>query len=90
MLGFWGEVEISPGVPGHPCGHYILQVWEVGSSPGVPGRPWGQSIFQCPKQPQFGYAFVRGRGFGHVFAQCPDWLHWKQGPGGWVLSPGLG
>ena len=60
-LGFRGEVGISPGAPGHPCGHSTLQVWEVGTSPGVPGNPWGQSIFQCPHQPQFGYAFVGGR-----------------------------
>ena len=60
-LRFWEEVGISPEAPGHPCGHFTLQVWEVGTSPGVPGNPWGQSIFQCPHQPQFGYAFVGGR-----------------------------
>ena len=81
-LGFWGEVGISPGVLGCLCGHSILQVWEVGTSPGASGHPWGQSIFQCPHWPQVGHAFVGGLGFGHAFAQCPDWLHRKQGPGG--------
>ena len=47
-LGFWGEVRISPGAPGRPCGHSTLQVWEVGTSLQVPGCPQGQSIFQCP------------------------------------------
>ena len=89
-LGFWGEVEISPGAPGRLCGHSTLQVWEVGTSPGASGRPWGQSIFQCPHWLQVGHAFVGGRGFGHVFAQCPDWLHQKQGPTLGVLSPSLG
>ena len=42
---------------------------------------WGQSIFQCPHWPQVGHGFVGGCGFGHAFAQCPDWLHRKQGPG---------
>ena len=88
-LGFWGEVEISPGVPGRPWGQSTLQAWEVGTSPGVPGRPWGQSIFQCPHWPQVEHAFLGGCGFEHAFSQCPDWLHLKQGQE-WVLSPVLG
>ena len=89
-LGFWGEVEISPGVPGCPCRHSTLQVWEVGNSPGVPGRPWRQSIFQCPLWPQVGHAFVGGRGFGQVLPSvltgCIGSRVWR----GRVLSPGLG
>ena len=88
-LGFRGEVGISSDVPGCPLGHSTLQVWEVGTSPVVPVHPRGQSIFQGTHWPQVGHAFVGGRGFGHAFAQCPDWLHRKQGPGG-VLSPVLG
>ena len=30
-----------------------------------------------------------GRGFGHAFDQCPNWLHQKQGPGR-HLNPVLG
>ena len=89
-LGFWGEVGISPEVPGCPCGHSTLQVWEVGTSTGVPGCPWGQCIFQCRHWLQVGHAFVGGCGFGHAFAQCPDWLHRKQGQRGRFLSPILG
>ena len=88
-LGFREEVGISSDAPGRPCGHSTLQVWEVGTSPGVPGNPWGQSIFQCPHWPQVGHAFVGGPRVWTCLCQCPDWLHWKQGPGG-VLSPVLG
>ena len=88
-LGFWGEVEISPGVPGCPWGQSTLQAWEVGTSPGVPGRPWGQSIFQCPHWPQLEHALVGDCVFEHALSQCPDWLHLKQGQE-WVLSPVLG
>ena len=80
-LGFCGEVGISPGAPGCLCGHSILHVWEEATSPGVSERPWGQCIFQCALWPQVGHAFVGSCGFGHAFAQCPDWFHRKQGPG---------
>ena len=38
-LGFWGEVGISPGVPGCLFRHSILQVWEVGPLQGHQGAP---------------------------------------------------
>ena len=92
---FWGEVRISSEVPGRPCGHSTLQVWEVGNSPEVPGHPWGQSIFQHPHWPRVGHTFVGDCGLGHAFAKCPDWLHWKQGPmrgwgRRWCLKPHSG
>ena len=46
------------------------------------GSVRGQFIFQCPHCLQVGQGLVGGWGFGQDLAQCPVWLHLKQGPGG--------
>ena len=86
-LGFWGEVGTSPGVLEGPCGRSILQVWGVGTwRQAVSGDSPSSSV---PIGHRSGTPVRGDCGFGHAFAQCPDWLHWKQGPGE-ILSPGLG
>ena len=34
-----------------------------------------------PTDYRLGMLLLGGRGFGHAFDQCPNWLHQKQGPG---------
>ena len=43
------------------------------------GSVRGQFIFQCPHCLQVGQGLVGGWGFGQDLAQCPIWLHLKQG-----------
>ena len=65
--------------------------WAWGGLGDLVGSVWEQSIFQWPHCLQVGQGLVGGQGFGQDLAQCPIWLHLKQGPEGlgpiWV---GLG
>ena len=60
--------------PAHCC-------WAWGGPWDLMGSVWGQSFFQCPHCLQVGQGLVGGQRFGQDLAQCPVWLHLKQGPG---------
>ena len=59
-----------------------------GTPQGCQGIPGDSPSSSVPTGHRLGM-LLGGRGFGHAFAQCPNWLHQKQGPGV-VLSPVLG
>ena len=72
----WSGVSGPPRVwfPAHCC-------WAWGGPRDLVGSAQGQSIFHWPHSLRVGQGLVGGRGFGQDLAQCPIWLHLKQGPG---------
>ena len=63
-LGFWGEVEISPGVPGRPWGQSTLQAWEVGTTQGCQGIPGDSPSSSVPTGHRLGMPLWGAMGLG--------------------------
>ena len=81
-LGFGEKWGCLQGCQGIPVDISLSRSGRCGPPQGCQGVLGDSLPLSVPTDHRLGMFLLGGRGFGHVFVQCPDWLHRKQGLGG--------